>query len=89
MVYALAEPAMESFFSTVMIISYLSFLCCLFALQHMANLIYASLHKRQTNPYNFLNILDLLIFAVYLTNISVTYGKNLDGTWEEKPVIGE
>lgn len=38
-------------------------------------------------PYTFLNLIDLLIFALYFTNILVTYARNLSGTWDERPVI--
>jgi hypothetical protein len=39
------------------------------------------------NPYNGLNFIDLIIFSVYLTNILVTYARNLSGVWDEKPAI--
>ena len=39
------------------------------------------------NPYNGLNIIDLVIFSIYVTNIAVTYGRNLNGVWDEKPAI--
>jgi hypothetical protein len=29
----------------------------------------------------------MVIFAIYFTNILVTYARNLNGTWEERPVI--
>src|SRR5438132_13302156 len=39
------------------------------------------------NPYNFLNLIDLVVFAIFLTNILVTYIRNLSGTWDEHPVF--
>lgn len=39
------------------------------------------------NPYNFLNLIDLVIFSLFLTNIFVTYARNLSGTWDEHPVF--
>jgi len=46
------------------------------------------MQKRYINPYSVLNLIDFLIFAIYLTNILVTYSRNLRGTWHEKTVIG-
>ena len=34
-----------------------------------------------------LNLIDLTIFAIYFTNILVTYSRDLAGTWKEKPAI--
>jgi hypothetical protein len=39
------------------------------------------------NPYNILNMIDLIIFSIYLTNIIVTFARNLSGTWDEHPVF--
>ncbi len=70
-----------------MTVSYLSFLCLMYAMQHIANIIYASMNKRSINPYSIINIIDLAIFAIYFANILITYARNLKGTWGEKPVI--
>ena len=61
----------------------------MFAVQHIAEIIYAAINKRMINPYSFLNLIDLFIFSIYLTNILVTYARNLSGTWEERPVIDD
>lgn len=61
----------------------------MFAVQHIAEIIYAAINKRMINPYSFLNLIDLFIFSIYLTNILVTYVRNLSGTWEERPVIDD
>ena len=53
----------------------------------MFNIIYATINKRQVNPYSLLNMLDFLIFAVFLANILITYAKNLRGTWQDYPMI--
>lgn len=75
------------FFDKVMIISYLSFLPLFYGVQHMLDLIYASIKKRQIDPYGFLNLLDFVIFGVYLANILITYGRNLNGTWMDYPLL--
>jgi len=65
----------------------MSFLCLTFAVQHLADIIYSSINKRYINPYSFLSLWDLVIFVFYFTNIMTTYARNLNGTWEERPVI--
>jgi hypothetical protein len=57
-------------------------------MQHIADIIYASLNKKLINPYSVLNLIDLGIFSVYFTNILVTYSRNLAGTWREKAAVG-
>ncbi len=75
------------YFDSVMVVSYLSFLCLMYAIQHIADIIYASMNKKWVDPYSVVNLIDLTIFTIFLTNILVTYSRNLQGTWTEKPVI--
>ena len=67
-----------------MLISYLSFLPLFYALQHIADIIYTSLTKRQFNPWCYLNLIDFFIFTIFFTNIITTYVRNLNGTWLER-----
>jgi hypothetical protein len=43
--------------------------------------------RRQIDAYSFLGLLDFLIFAVFIANIFLTYGKNLWGTWMDYPLL--
>ena len=79
----------ETFYVKVMIVSYLSFLPLFYGIQHMFNIIYASINKRQINPYSFLGLFDFLIFSVFFTNIIITYAVNLSGTWMDFPMISQ
>ncbi len=77
----------EEFYHKVMTVSYLSFLPLMFAFQHIFNIVYASINKRMINPYGFLNLLDLVIFGFYFSNINITYVVNLQGTWTDYPFL--
>lgn len=77
----------ELFFNKVMIVSYLSFLPCFYGYQHLFNIIYASINKLQIDAYSFLGLLDLVVFSIFVTNILVTYAKNLHGTWTDYPLM--
>jgi hypothetical protein len=70
-----------------MIVSYISFLPCFYGIQHLFNIIYASINKRQIDAYSFMGLLDLLVFVIFLSNILITYAKNLHGTWMDYPLI--
>ena len=70
-----------------MIVSYLSFLPLFFAMQHMLDIIYASLHKREVDPYSFLSLIDFVIFGIFFSNVIITYVRNLDGTWVDYPFL--
>ena len=70
-----------------MVVSYLSFLPLMYGVQHMFNIVYASINKRQVDPYSFLGLIDFLIFAIFLANILITYAKNLSGTWMDYPLV--
>jgi hypothetical protein len=67
------KVTVQDFFDKAMIVSYLSFLPMFYGIQHMFNIIYASINKRQINPYSFLGLIDFLIFTIFLTNIFITY----------------
>lgn len=67
-----------------MYITYVSFGVLFFALQHIPEIIFTNITKRQFNPYAFKHLWDLGIFAVFMSYILVTYAVNLNGTWKEK-----
>lgn len=77
------------FYQNMYQITYIAFASLFFAFQHVYELIYTSITKRQFHAYNFKNILDFLIFVLYFTFIIVSYSQNLDGSWKEKVYIGE
>jgi Polycystin cation channel len=81
------KTTVESFFRKVLVVSYLSFLPLFYGVQHLFNIMYATINKRQVNPYSFLNLIDFLIFSIFLANIIITYAKNLSGTWMDYPLI--
>jgi len=82
--YKLIYPEMNSFFLLMMNITYVSFCILFFALQHIPEIIYTSITKRVFNPYAFKNLLDFLIFVLFMINIWITYYVNLNGTWKER-----
>jgi hypothetical protein len=69
-----------------MIVSYISFLPIFYGFQHLLNIIYATINKRIINAYSFLGIIDLAIFAIFLSNIIITY-THLRGTWMDFPLV--
>jgi len=76
-----------TYYNSVMVVSYLSFLCLFYALQHINDVIFTTMNKRYINPYSILNMIDLVIFAIFFSNILITYSRNQGGTWSEKPAI--
>jgi len=82
-------PEMNAFFRLMMNITYVGFCVLFFALQHIPEIIYTSITKRVFNPYAFKNLLDFMIFILFLINIWITYYGNLGGTWKEKNFMGE
>jgi hypothetical protein len=45
------------------------------------------MNKRIISAYSFLGFLDFIIYSVFLTNIVITYAKNLRGTWMDYPLV--
>lgn len=82
-------PEMNAFFRLMMNITYVGFCVLFFALQHIPEIIYTSITKRVFNPYAFKNLLDFMIFILFMINIWITYYGNLGGTWKEKNFMGE
>jgi hypothetical protein len=83
----LITDTVETFFNKVMAVSYISFLPLFYGIQHLFDIVYASINKRSIDAYSFLGLLDLLIFFIFITNIFVTYAKNLAGTWMDFPMV--
>lgn len=89
MYYESIYPDMFTFYRLMMNITFVSFCILFFALQHIPEIIYTSITKRVYNPYAFKNLLDFLIFVLFMTNIWITYYKNLHGTWKERLYDGD
>ena len=51
----------------------LSILCLFFGFQYLSDVTYCAVAKKNHNPYTFKNVLDILIFFVFLVNIFVTF----------------
>lgn len=75
---------MLTFYYLCMNITYVSFCVLFFALQHIPEIIYTKILKRQFNPYAFKNLWDFAMFCLFMTYIWVTYYGNLHGTWKEQ-----
>jgi len=86
--YAQIYPHLYFFFSTMMRLTYLSFGVLFFALQHIPEIVYTVVTKRQFDAYGFKNLGDGAIFGFFFTFIIVCYSKNLGGAWKEKPFLG-
>ena len=65
-------------------ITFVSFCVLFFAFQHIPEIVYTSITKRQYNPYAFKNLLDAVIFGLFFSFILITYASNLSDTWKEK-----
>ena len=48
---------------------------------------YCAVARKNYNPYTFKNILDVLIFFVFLVNIFVTFRQNLNNAIREGPTV--
>ena len=59
----------------------------MYALQHIADLSYAFFTGRYVTSTSMLSLIDLTIFAIYLSNILITYSRDLLGTWADKPAL--
>ena len=73
----------------MMFMTYIFFAVLFFAIQHIPEIIYTTITKRQFNAYSFKNLVDFGIFMLYFTFICISYGNNLSGSWKEQLVIGE
>ena len=69
-------------------LTYISFAVLFFAFQHIPEIIYTSVTRRQFNAYSFKNLIDSLLFLLFFIYIIVSYGKNLNGSWKEQFTIG-
>lgn len=78
-----------SFVLDIRHLTYLSFGVLCFALQHIPETIYISIKKRQFNPFNFIGILDLICFCIFLTFIVFNYAVMFRHTWKERTFLGQ
>jgi hypothetical protein len=54
-----------------------------FGFQYIADITYASITKKNYNPYIFKNFLDLWLFIIYAVFVFTTLGINLKTLWNE------
>ncbi len=73
----------------MMLTTYVSFAVLFFAIQHIPEIIYTSITRRQFNAYSFKNLLDFLLFILFFLFVCISYGNNLNGSWKEALTIGE
>ena len=83
------EPLRLQFYESMMSLSYLSFAVLFFAIQHIPEIIYTTITRRQFDAYSFKNLLDLTIFMLFFLFICISYGNNLNGSWKENMTIGD
>ena len=83
------EPQRLQFYEDMMTLTYVFFCVLFFAIQHIPEIIYTSITRRQFNAYSFKNLLDFVIFLQFFIFICISYGNNLNGSWKEKLTIGE
>jgi len=70
-------------------LTYIFFAVLFFAIQHIPEIIYTTIMRRQFEAYSFKNLLDFSLFFLFFTFICVSYGNNLNGSWKEQLTIGE
>lgn len=77
----------EEFFGRMVDLAGISILCLFFGFQYLADMAYCAVTKKNYNPYSFKNVLDVLIFFVFLVNIFVTFRQNLNNAIKEGPTV--
>lgn len=77
------EPLRLQFYDEMMMFSYLCFAVLFFAIQHIPEIVYTTITRRQFNAYSFKNLLDFCMFAMFFSFICISYGNNLNGSWKE------
>lgn len=83
------EPLRLQFYEDMMFMTYVFFATLFFAIQHIPEIIYTTITRRQFDAYSFKNLLDFAMFILYFTFICVSYGNNLSGAWKEQLTIGD
>ena len=78
------EPMRLEFYDEMMMLTYLCFAVLFFAIQHIPEIIYTTITRRQFNAYSFKNLLDFAIFCLFFAFICISYGNNLNGSWKEQ-----
>mmetsp|Transcript_2117 Transcript_2117/g.2963 ORF Transcript_2117/g.2963 Transcript_2117/m.2963 type:complete len:108 (+) Transcript_2117:1200-1523(+) len=77
------EPMRLQFYEEMMFMTYVFFAVLFFAIQHVPEIIYTTITRRQFDAYSFKNLLDFTMFLLYFTFICLSYGNNLSGAWKE------
>lgn len=83
------EPLRLQFYEEMMMLTYVCFGVLFFAIQHIPEIIYTSITRRQFNAYSFKNLLDFVLFLQFFFFICISYGNNLNGSWKEEMTIGD
>ena len=83
------EPLRLKFYEDMMFMTYVFFAVLFFAIQHIPEIIYTTITKRQFNAYSFKNLLDFTLFMLFFSFICISYGNNLGGAWKEQLIIGD
>lgn len=82
-----SQPVFEEFLGLMVDLAGVSILCLFFGFQYLADVTYCAVTKKNYNPYSFKNVLDVLIFFVFLINIFVTFRQNLNNAIREGPSV--
>ena len=77
------EPLRLQFYDEMMFLTYISFGVLFFAFQHIPEIIYTTITRRQFDAYCLKNLLDFSLFSLFFTFICISYGNNLNGSWKE------
>jgi hypothetical protein len=73
------KPMRLEFYNEMRSMTYISFAVLFFAFQHIPEIIFTSVTRRQFDAYSFKNMIDSLLFLLFFIFICVSYGKNLSG----------
>lgn len=94
--YLEGQPFFQEFFDQMMNLTWMAFVCLFFGFQHISDIAYAAVTKKNYSPRNFKSFLDGAIFFIFLIYICVIFARNLRNTireghgvvsWEEKAVV--
>lgn len=78
----------DRFYQLAFIITGMGFCIMFFAHQHIPEIVYTAVTRRQYDAYNVKNLWDFLLWLLFMTYICITYGVNLGGTFAEKKTLG-
>jgi len=79
-----SEDLFKKFYIKAVTLASLSILPLLYGIQHIFNIVYASMNRKLYNPWSPLSLLDGAIFFVFFELILNTFSYNMNGTWNER-----